>query len=50
VIHVGNNGDVANTWVQIENSSGLQIGAYYYFTMADGRGVACYVLIVCHPQ
>ncbi len=27
VIHVGNNGDVANAWVQIENSSGLQIRA-----------------------
>src|SRR5208337_2151593 len=26
VVHMGNNGDVANTWVQIENSSGLQIG------------------------
>jgi hypothetical protein len=36
VVHVGNNGDVANTWVQIKNSSELQIGAYYYFTM-EGR-------------
>jgi hypothetical protein len=35
VIHVGNDGDVANTWIQIKNSSGLQIGAYYYFTMRE---------------
>src|SRR5208282_5356861 len=34
VIHVGNDSDVANTRIQIENSSGLQIRAYYYFTMA----------------
>jgi hypothetical protein len=34
VVHVGNNGNVANTRIQIENSSGLQIRAYYYFTMA----------------
>jgi hypothetical protein len=34
VIHVGNDSDVANIRIQIENSSGLQIGAYYYFTMA----------------
>jgi hypothetical protein len=27
VIHVGNDGDVADTRVQIENSSGLRIGA-----------------------
>jgi len=40
VIHVGDDGDVANTWVQVENSSGLQIGAYYYFTMAARFGVA----------
>jgi hypothetical protein len=33
---VGDDGDVANAWVQMENSSGLQIGAYYYFTMAGG--------------
>src|ERR1019366_1126154 len=26
VIHVGDNGDVANTWVQIENSSGFAFG------------------------
>jgi hypothetical protein len=38
VIHVGNNGDVANTRIQIENSSGLRIGAYYYFTMAEALG------------
>jgi hypothetical protein len=35
---VGDDGDVANTWIQMENSSGLQIGAYYHFTMADGFG------------
>jgi len=27
VVHVGNDGDVADTRVQIENSSGLRIGA-----------------------
>src|SRR5208337_3215274 len=27
VVHVGNNGDVSNTRIQIEDSSGLQIGA-----------------------
>jgi hypothetical protein len=27
VVHVGDDGDVADTCVQIENSSGLQIGA-----------------------
>jgi hypothetical protein len=27
VVHVGNDGDVANTRIQIENSSGLRIGA-----------------------
>jgi hypothetical protein len=34
VIHVGNDSDVANTRIQIENSSGQQNRAYYYFTMA----------------
>jgi hypothetical protein len=37
---VGDDGDVANTWVQIENSSDLQIGAYYYFTMSASFAVA----------
>jgi hypothetical protein len=37
---VGDDGDIANTWVQMENSSGLQIGAYYYFTMAARLAVA----------
>jgi hypothetical protein len=27
VVHVGDDGDVANTRIQIENSSGLRIGA-----------------------
>jgi hypothetical protein len=27
VVHVGNNGDVANAWIQIENSSWLPFGA-----------------------
>jgi hypothetical protein len=26
MVHVGDDGDVANTWVQIENSSGSHIG------------------------
>jgi hypothetical protein len=26
VLHVGDDGDVANTWVQMENSSGSHIG------------------------
>jgi hypothetical protein len=38
VVHVGNNGDVANTRIQIENSSGSPFGAYYYFTMAGRYG------------
>jgi hypothetical protein len=37
VVDVGDDGDIANTRIQIENSSGLRIRAYYYFTMADGR-------------
>jgi hypothetical protein len=40
MVHVGDDGDVANTWIQIKNSSGLQIGAYYYFTMSARFGVA----------
>jgi hypothetical protein len=32
---VGDDSDVSNAWIQIENSSGLQIAAYYYFTMAE---------------
>jgi hypothetical protein len=39
VVDVGNDGDVANTRIQIENSSVLQITAYYYFTMADDLNV-----------
>ena len=38
VVHVGDDGDIANTRIQIENSSGLQIRAYYYFTMAAKIG------------
>jgi hypothetical protein len=36
VVDVGDNSDIANTWVQIENSSKLRAGCcrYYYFTMA----------------
>jgi hypothetical protein len=36
VIHVGDDGDVANTWVQLETLLRLQIGAYYYSTMLEG--------------
>ncbi len=36
---MSDDGDIANFGIQVKNSLGLPIGAFYYFTMTGGFGV-----------
>jgi hypothetical protein len=46
VVYVSNDGDIANTRVQIENSSGLRTGTHYYFTMEDDLKVDALGIVI----